>query len=161
MTSCNQWNIPKYVLIVCYVKKELCTLFYRLFHLSMLLWKQRASRVNMYLMGDRINCPFRVFIRDLEKTQQQGLLGLFYIQCSVCDFKHISELYNSHFIKCRYSSSVLWSCVTSCVSSIEKNRTTWRGATEDTSVSFTNGHYSELDHYDTNGILWCLWKKVL
>lgn len=31
----------------------------------------------MYLMGDRINCPFRVFIRDLEKTQQQGLLGLF------------------------------------------------------------------------------------
>lgn len=77
MTSCNQWNIPKYVLLVCYVKKELCTLFYRLFHLSMLLWKQRASRVNMYLMGDRINCPFRVFIRDLEKTQQQGLLGLF------------------------------------------------------------------------------------
>lgn len=64
-TSCNNWNILQCVFIedLRYVEKKLCTLFYRHFHLSVLLWKQSAMRIYTYLMGD----PFRVFITDLEK----------------------------------------------------------------------------------------------
>lgn len=63
---------------------------------------------------------FRAFVTNLEKTPTAKTYSTSFYQHTLCDFEHISELYSTHFIKGRYFASVLLSCVTSHVSSVEK-----------------------------------------
>lgn len=92
---------------LCYLEKELCTLFYTRFHLSVLLWKKSALTIYMYLIGDHMDSRFRAFITNLEKNTTARNYSTSFYQHTLCDFEHISELYSTHFIKGRYFASVL------------------------------------------------------
>lgn len=72
----------------------MCTLYYRHFNLSMLLWKQSASRICMYLMVDHVESPFNTSgERSINKSDPASLY-----QYTVCDFKHTSEMYSIHIL---------------------------------------------------------------
>jgi len=68
---------------------------------ALCLFFNAAMKTKCFEVVDGTDCPVRVFITGGGEQIAITTKPL-YILCTGCDFKQISELYSSHFMKGRY-----------------------------------------------------------